>query len=433
MHYPRIILLLAGTIGSGLLCFSDLPAADWPRWRGPHLDARSTETGLLQEWPEEGPPLLWKTEGLGTGFSSVAIAGGRLYTMGDLPGDGGAKEQRVLCLDLATQKRLWTAKVGPPHGDGSRCTPTVEEGRVYGLGTDGDLVALEADSGKLVWRKSLVRDFGGKMMSGWKFSESPLVDGEKLVCTPGGKEAVVVALNKQTGEVIWKAPLPVLKGDGKEGAGYSSAVISEACGVRQYVQLVGRGIIGIAAKDGQPLWGYERVVNGVANIPTPIVDGDFVFCSTAYGRGAALLKLVPGGDSGVQAKEVYFVGDSVFQNHHGGVVHLDKYIYGGHGQNQGEPVCLEMSTGKVVWRQRPSPGGGSAAVLYADGRLIFRYEKGEVCLLEATPEAFRLKGKFTPPKERGMSGPAWAHPVIVDGRLYLRHNDVLLCYDVKKH
>ena len=416
-----LALVLAGALG-GLTAV----AADWPHFRGPKGDGICEEKGLLQEWPEGGPKLLWKLEGLGRGYSSVSIAGGKLYTMGDLNRDG-QESQFILAYDLNTKQPLWQTRVGPPHGDGGpRCTPTVSDGLVYAIGTSGDLVCADAATGKKVWDKSFEKDFGGQMMSGWKFSESPLVDGERLVCTPGGAQATMVALNRKTGEVIWKCAMPNIGDRGKDGAGYSSCVISEACGIRQYVQILGRGAIGVAADTGKFLWGYNRVANNVANITTPVVKGDYVFVSTAYGTGSGLVKLVKEGD-GLKAEQVYFLGPEVFQNHHGGVVLLGDCLYGGDGQNKGGPTCIEFLTGKIVWHEK-SLSGGSAAVLAADGRLIYRYDSGTVCLLEAKPDGLHVKGRFDPVKG---AGPAWPHPVILDGKLYLRHGDILACYDVK--
>ncbi len=397
-------------------------AADWPQWRGPARDGVARESHLLRQWPTNGPALLWELKGLGTGFSSVAIVGGRLYTMGDLE-EGGPKTQYLIAFDLASRSRAWVARVGPPHDDGSRCTPTVDEGRVYALGTDGDLVCVQADTGQEVWRKNFARDFQGQMMSGWKYSESPLIDGEKLICTPGGREAAMVALNKHTGEVIWKC-----RADSLGGAGYASVVVSQGAGVRQYVTVMGRGAVGVSAADGKLLWTYPRVANGTANIPTPVVDKDFVFVSTAYGAGAALLQLSKT-DDGVKATEVYFLKADTFQCHHGGFVKLGNYVYGAHGHNQGNPICLEFATGKVQWKAK-QVGSGSGAMLCADGLLIYRYEDDTVALIEANPQACSIKGTFKLPNRPGMGGPGWAHPVVLDGKLYLRHKDVLLCYQV---
>ncbi len=400
-------------------------SGDWPQFHGPRRDALCSETGLLRKWPAEGPRLLWKWEDAGRGYSSVSIVRGKLYTMGDRSA-GDTESQFVLALDLATQKEIWAARVGRPHADGPRCTPTVDGELLYALGTDGDLVCLEAATGKERWRKSLVKDFGGQMMSGWKFSESPLVDGDRLVCTPGGKDAALVALDKKTGEVIWKSRLPELGAKGKDGAGYSSAVVAEIDGVRQYVQVLGRGAVGVAADTSRFLWGYNRIANEVANIPTPIVRGNHVFVTTAYHSGAALLKISRKGD-GFVAEEVYRLDPNQFENHHGGVVLVGDYLYGGHGQNRGQPVCIHLPTGEIAWKAK-QPFPGSAAVLYVDGSLIFRYDRGDVAMVEATPQEFRLKASFKPIVS---DGPAWAHPVVHDRMLYLRHGTVLACYDLR--
>jgi len=402
--------------------------ADWPQWRGPNRDGICSETGLLKNWPEDGPALLWETTGLGPGYASMAIVDGRLYTMGDISLDS-EQTQCVIAYDLATHKRLWAAKVGPIHNDGGpRCTPTVDDGLVYAIGTSGDLVCLDAKTGSVRWSRNFENDLEGKN-PGWKYSESPLIDGDKLLCTPGGRDAVMVALNKKTGELIWKCSMPDIGGKGKDEAGYSSIVVTEAGGVRQYVQLTNKGLIGVAVKDGRFLWGYSKIANNVANIPTPIVYGNFIFCSTAYNTGSALLELTAAGD-GVDAKEIYFLNAKTLQNHHGGLVRIGDYIFGGHDHNKGKPICVEAKTGKVMWQQ-DQPGGGSAAVLYADGNLYFRYEDNTLALIKANPQNFNLISTFKLPNRPGMSGPGWSHLVIVDGKLYVRHSDVLMVYDIK--
>ena len=284
---------------------------DWPQWRGPHRDAVSSEMGLLKEWPADGPKLEWELTGLGGGLSSVSIVGGKLFTMGNVDG------QCILAYDLADRKRLWVAKVGPAS-DQPHSTPTVDGNRVYVLGTGGDLVCVDAVDGKEIWRKNLLKDFGAKV-PGWNFSESPLVDGEKVVCTPGGDSTLMVALKKTTGDVIWKCVPPNPRETGV--VGHASVVISQGAGVRQYVTLTTRGVVSVAAEDGKFLWVYHRVANGTANIPTPVVEGDFVFVSTAYGAGAALLKLSKT-DDGVKAAEEYFLDAKVFQSHHGGFLRV---------------------------------------------------------------------------------------------------------------
>lgn len=418
--------MLFGIVMS-LFCYGVVSAADWPQFRGPNRDGICAETGLLKSWPDGGPKLLWEMSGLGTGYSSVAIVDGKLYTMGDIEVDS-EKAQYVIAVDLGTREQLWATKIGPSHNDGPRCTPTVDDGLIYAIGTSGNLICVDADTGEIHWNKHLQKDLGGAKNPQWKFSESPLIDGDRLLCTPGGHKAVMVALNKKTGEPIWRCSMPDIGPKGKEEAGYSSIVISHGAGVKQYIQLTNEGLISVSA-DGKFLWGYNRIANRVANIPTPVVDGDYVFTSTAYQTGSALLKLVPDGD-GVKAEEVYWLDKDTFQNHHGGFVKVGDYIFGGHNHNKGEPTCLDMRTGKVMWHA-DQPGGGSAAVLYADGHLVFRYQDDVVALIEANPEKYNLKGTFKLPKREGASGEGWAHPVICDGKLYLRHADVLYVYDVK--
>ncbi|MHB0960543.1 MAG: outer membrane protein assembly factor BamB family protein [Pirellulaceae bacterium] len=400
---------------------------DWPEFHGPRRDAICREEGLLSVWSPSGPKLLWELEGLGRGYSTVSIAGRVLYTMGDLSAAEGKEEQCVLAYDLATREPLWRTPIGPPNPDGGpRCTPTVDGDAVYVIGTEGDVVCLKATSGDILWRRHMVDDFEGKMMSVWKFSESPLIDGEKLICTPGGDQAALVALDKTTGETIWSAKLPEIGKKGADGAGYSSAVVAEIGGVRQYVQLLGRGVIGVDAETGRLLWAYNDIANTVANITTPVVRGAYVLVTTAYSTGAALLKIERDGDA-FTAREVYFIAPRDFQNHHGGVVLVGDYLYGGHGLNRGDPTCIHFATGEIVWKAR-SPARGSAGVLYADGHLVFRYDRGEVVWIEATPEGMKIQGQFA---ARVDEGPAWAHPVIHNGRLFLRHANLLCCYDLR--
>ncbi len=403
-------------------------AADWPSWRGPKRDALSPDTGLLKSWKPGGPPLAFKATGLGTGYSSVSVAGGRIYTLGDKDGT-----QHLFALDAKDGKTLWTAKVGAPWVDqfaGPRGTPTVDGDSVYAIGTEGDLVCVDAATGKDRWRKSLEKDFGGQVMSIWKYSESPLVDGDRVIVTPGSRNALLVALDKRTGKEIWRTrEVPDLGPKGKDGAGYSSVVISNAAGIKQYVQLTGRGLVGVRADDGRLLWSYNPVANDVANISTPVIKDDYVFASTGYQTGSVLLKLVRDEAGGVAAKEVYFLDSKVFQNHHGGFVLVGDHIYGGHGHNKGFPICVELATGKVVWGgETRNTGTGSAAVVYADGNLYFRYQNGVMVLIEATPAGYSEKGTFTIPD---VAGPSWPHPVVVGGRLYLREQDNLFVYDVK--
>jgi len=413
----------------GLAVLPDLRAAapGWPGWRGPSRDALSTETGLASQWPAGGPPLAWKATGMGAGFSSVAVVDDRIYTMGDRDG-----AQYLLALDAKDGSLVWKSRVGPTWNDeygGPRGTPSVDGGTVYAMGTEGDLVAVEAATGKERWRRSLPSDFGGRVMSMWKWAESPLVDGDRVIVTPGASAATLVALDKATGKEIWRSAVPDLGPAGKDGAGYASVVISNASGVKQYVQLLGRGLVGVRASDGKFLWGYNRVANQVANIATPIVRANWAFASTGYQTGAGLVELSKSAE-GVKASELYFLPAKTFQNHHGGMVLVGDYVYAGHGHNRGAPIAVELATGKIAWGgDLKNAGTGSAAVAYADGNLYFRYQNGQVILIEATPTGYKEKGSFTIP---GVTGPSWPHPVIAGGRLYIREQDTLLAYDVRK-
>jgi outer membrane protein assembly factor BamB len=427
MHLSRLprsfawFLAVTVATGAGLAAAAE-DLGDWPQWRGPKRDGHSPAVGLLPSWPPGGPELAWKATGLGGGYSSVSLGGGRIYTMGHRDG-----QQYLLALDGEHGQELWRLAVGRHGNEGPNCTPTFDGQRVYALGTEGDLVCCEARSGRELWRKSFARDFGGQMMSGWGYSESPLVDGEKLVVTPGGREAALVALDRRTGRELWRTRLPELGEKGGDGAGYSSIVVSTAGGQRQYVQLLGRGVVGVSATDGRFLWGYNGVANDTANIPTPIVKDDYVFCSTGYGAGSALLEIVRRGNRW-EAVEKYFLPGVELQNHHGGMVLVGDYLYGGHGHNNGFPICVERATGKIAWRKNRGPGTGSAAVTYADGNLYFRYENGLVALIAATPTGYQQRGTL---EIAGANQPSWPHPAIADGKLYLRDQDKLFVYRLK--
>lgn len=494
---------MKAVLSTALLLSTALYAApsEWPQFRGLARDGISPETGLLKEWPKDGPPLVWQTKGLGRGLASVVISGGKILTVAKRR-DG----QFIVALDLVTRKELWSTRVSD-KGEDPQGAPTVDGHRVYAVSKDGRVLCCEVADGKELWRKDFA-EFGGKMMSGWGYAESPLVDGDQVIVTPGGNDAVLVALNKRTGAVIWKTPLPAtILGKGNDGAGYTGAVISNAGGIRQYVTLIGHGVLSVAAADGKPLWHYNRVANGTANIPTPLAWDDYVFASTGYGTGAALLRIVKSSadvakgdaakipeltkmlealnaeiakrrdargkttqgtpefekaDAAVQAvkpeiakaeealnkargggpgssiaqipgsplevKEQYFLNASTFQNHHGGMVRIGDHIYAGVGHNNGFPLCLAWKTGEVTWKRDRGPGSQSAAMIAADGRLYFRYQDGIMALIDASPQGYAERGAFKLPS---IDGESWSHPAIYDGKLYLRDQDTLMCYDIR--
>ncbi len=421
MSALRITLLLLSSLP--LMAFGLAPSspAGWHQWRGQNRDGVSTETGLLKSWPAEGPKLLWEVKGLGEGMASVSVGDGKIFAQGKRK-DGDF----VTAFDAKTQAQLWTAKVSD-KADAPNGAPTFDGQRIYAVSKDGMLLCCDATDGKELWRKDFAQDFGGVMMSGWGFSEAPLVDGENVIVVPGGLEAMVVALDRKTGAVKWKSAMLANPGPkGKDGAGYTGVVISQGGGVKQYITLVGRGVISVRASDGKMLWVYNPVANGTANIPTPLVWDDFVFCSSGYGTGAALLELKKDGE-GVKAEEKYFLLAAKFQNHHGGMVRLGDYVYAGSGHNNGMPTCIEWKTGRIVWEQSERPGRESAAVIAADGELYFRWQDGTLGLIEASPAGYKLGGSFKLPVAKG---PSWPHPAIQDKRLLVRVQDSLLCYDI---
>jgi outer membrane protein assembly factor BamB len=399
---------------------AQLPAGpgDWPAWRGPDRTGLSTETGLLKEWPAMGPKLLWKATGLGNGFSTPSVAGGRLFVLGT-----EGKEERLIAVNVADGKQLWATPIGTMAGGhpGPRSTPTVDGDVLYVISSDGKLVCADAGKGTVHWRKDLKADFGGKS-GGWAYAESPLIDGDVLVCTPGGETATLVALNKKTGELIWKAPVTGLQGGRRSyaTAAYSSVIVAAVAGERQYIQFLSGGVVGIAAKEGKLRWHYDKPANGTANCSTPIFRDDAVFAASAYGNGGGLARLTRDGTE-FKAEEAYFIKQ--MQNHHGGMILVGDHVY---GSGSAALLCVNFKTGEIVWQER-SVGKGSVA--YADGHLYVRSEGGPVALVEATPTGYKEKGRFTQPDRSSQK--SWPHPVIAGGKLFLRDWDILLCYDVK--
>ncbi len=426
IHRQTRIVILAWFVAALSSQLYAAPPADWPTFRGAERTAVSKEKNLLQQWPAEGPPLEWKSEGLGRGYSSLAVAGGNIYTLGDGVADAPDKDEYLLCIDQKSGKLKWKAKIGAPWNEGppdwqsSRSTPTVDGDRVYGLSAHGTLICCETAGGKELWRKNLKDDFKGNKADGWGYSESVLIDGDLVVCTPGGGTNTMVALDKKTGDLKWHT---VREGD--IGAGHASIVISQVGSTRVYVQTTGSGALGVRATDGQLMWSYP-IDKTTAVIPTPIVRGDLVFFSAGYGRGGALLRQSSDGSDGTKIDEVYPLNKGL-ANKHGGIVLVGDYLFGD-SDDQGIPFCAELETGKVVWKKRAS-GKNSAAFAAADGRLYIHFADGTLVLAKADPADYEEVGSFKVPGagER----PSWAHPVITGGRLYLRENNAILCYDIR--
>lgn len=401
---------------TGMLVSPAAPALlgdDWNQWRGPNRDAKSQETGLLDQWPDAGPPLAWKASGIGGGYSSVAISNGKIVTLGDLD-DGNY----VIALNESDGSPAWKTNIGEAGGhrkyNGPRSTPTVDEGQVFALNQHSDLVCLNEKTGELIWSVNLVDQFGGSMMSGWKYSESPLVDGDQVVCTPGGKDGTLLALDRNTGKKIWQTS------DWTDAAGYSSVIIATLAGKRQYVQLTGQSVAGIDPASGEVLWRADRE-GKTAVISTPVVADDMVFVTSSYGIGCNAFAIKYSGGKWT-TEEIY--ANKEISNHHGGVVLIDGHVYGSSG---GVFRCLDLASGELDFEGRSV---GKGATVYADGHLYLRGEAGGVALIEATPEGLHEVSHFDQPDRSNEK--AWAHPVIANGKLYLRDQDILLCYDLRR-
>jgi outer membrane protein assembly factor BamB len=401
------------------ICFSPLLAADWPQWRGPQRNGISHETGLLHEWPTEGPKVVWQSDKAGSGYSTPAIVGQRIYLLGNQ----GMEDEFVKALSTKDGSEIWSVRIGKiglniPEANypGARSTPTVEGDVLYALGSDGNLVCLETAGGKIRWQKDLRTEFGGQPGK-WAYAESPLVDGDVLICTPGGTDATLVALNKKNGDTLWKCAVP-----GGDQAAYASVTITGSGSDKEYIQLLQNGLVGVDAKTGKFLWRYDKTAkDSPANIPTPLADGRLVYSATGRG-GGALIKLVGTGDA-IEPEQVYY--SQKLPNAIGGCVKIGDFMYGTSGQGL---HCVEFATGEVKWSNRSL---GAASICFADGNLYLHGENGDVAIVEATPDDYREKGKFTPANQpdRG-PGKAWAYPVVAGGRLYIRDQGALWCYDI---
>jgi len=387
------------------------PGGDWPQWHGPDRTNVSKESGLARQWPAAGPPMAWSVGGVGAGYGTVAIKDDRIFVQGSAGG-----RSVIYTLSRADGKGLWSKAIGPAgsndRGSGPRSTPTVDGDRVYILTENGDLACLKSQDGTAVWQRNILKDFGGRNIN-WLLSESPLVDGDHVIVTPGGSGAGMVALDKMTGATVWVAK------ELSDEAGYASAIVADVQGIRTIMTLTGEAGIGVRAADGKLMWRHRSVANNTANIATPVFFDNKVFYTSAYGTGAALLGLTAQGGE-IKAQELYFTRE--MQNHHGGVVLVNGFLY---GFNNSILSCLNFATGATMWRHR-SVGKGS--LTYADGHLYLLGEDNVVGLAEAAPGAYLETGRFKIP-DKGL--PAWAHPVVSGGRLYIRNQDTLSAYDVR--
>jgi outer membrane protein assembly factor BamB len=418
-------LLLAAYLSAPFL--GRASARDWPTFRGADRTAVAPDKNLLDAWPEEGPKLLWKAAGAGRGYASPAIAGDRIYTLGDGLSTAGDADEYLTCFDRETGRQLWKTKTGQPWNEGqeswqsSRSTPTVDGDTVYVITPHGQLVACATADGREKYRVDLKAQFGGTKGDSWGYSESVTIDGDRLICTPGGEQATMVALDKRTGRPVWTCPM---KGD--RGAGHASIVIAEVGGRKVYVQTTAAGAFAVDAQTGSFLWAYP-IDKTVAVIPTPIVKDDLVFIVAGYKRGGALLRQKAESRGTVAVEEVYGLKPEL-ANKHGGIVRIGDHLYGC-ADDQPILFCAKLETGEILWKERGS-GKNSAAIVAADGHLYVRYQDGTVSLVRADPAGYREVASFKVPGSGDR--PSWAHPVILDGRLYLREGDEILCYDIRR-
>jgi outer membrane protein assembly factor BamB len=422
------------------MCVTLARAADWPAWLGPDRNGVSKETGLLKSWPKEGPKLLWTYKIAGEGFSSCAVVGNTYYTLGTRGGD-----EIVIALDADKGAELWTARIGTifpaeaNYGHGPRSTPTIDGDRLYALGSQGDLICLDIPSKgkKEIWRNNLPKDFGGVMMTGWGFSESPLVNGDMLICTPGGAKGTLAALNKADGSLIWQSAELTNK------APYSSIMPATILGVKQYIQNsfkkdTGGFISGVSAKDGKLLWSAPIFKGDSYDISlTPIVRDNLVYCSTNNTITGCHLFAI-GKDLSVNDLYSKSVQKKTMKNHIGGLVLIGDYLYG-YGDNIGW-ACQDFKKGDLKWEQAEELKGRSGAITAADGFLYVLTDSGEVGLIEATPDKFNCTGSFRLPEKSNiprtvptsLKSGVWAHPVVANGRLYVRDHDLIFCFDVRR-
>jgi outer membrane protein assembly factor BamB len=401
------------TARGGTASAIDVGEASWPQFLGPNRNNISPESGLLREWPGTGPKLLSTIHGLGVGFSNIAIDDGAVYTVGDRD-----EREFALAFSLESGEQLWARDIGAAyhesHGDGPRCTPTLDGDFVYVLGAQGAVACLARDTGNPVWTKDLTRDFGTQVPH-WAICESVLIDGDRVICTPGGKSATMVAFDKRNGAPLWRCLTP--QGD---GPAYSSAIAVNVGGVRQYVNYTANGVIGVRAEDGRFMWRDNSSANRMANCCAPVFADEMVFTSSGYGQGSSMLAL---SSSGGTTKAEFRYHSNDLKIHHGGMVLLNGYVY---GMNDNNLTCLHLKTGKVQWQNR-SVGKGSLTA--ADGMLILRSEQGPVALVEVNTEIYKELGRFRPTERSG--SPAWTYPVVCGKKLFLRDQDALMVYDLQ--
>ena len=412
MKYALILILT--------MAASDVSANDWPGFHGPNRDNKSPDKELLKAWPEGGPPRIWETGGIGEGYSTVSIVGKRIYTAGAIDDDCV-----ITALDT-NGKKLWTRKNGKAWTGsypGTRSTPTIAGDLLYHLSGIGNLVCLNADSGDVVWTVNILEEFGGRNIN-WGLAESPLVTGNKVICTPGGKDISMVALERRTGEVIWKC-----LGAG-DRPGYASPILIEHQGLKQIVTPMSKAIVGVRASDGKLLWRYPHEVYTDQNITTPLFHDGFLIISGCVRKGTTCLRLNVSGDECSVERHWH---NETLDNKQGGIVLLDGRLYGyAPSQNRSKPwMCIDFKSGATIFQDSPVTSSykyKNGCLTYADGMFYLYSDDGKMTLAKPTDTAFEVTGRLR--IEDPGTQPTWAHPVVYGGRLYIRYGDKLGAYNV---
>ena len=400
-------------------------AQDWPQWRGANRDGVAKATNINLDWSAKKPPLAWTFRQAGSGYSAPVVVGTTLYCQGAADGSDFA-----FALDTQTGALKWKQNLGAYYtcsdnrGDGPRGSVTVDGDKLYLIRGGGQIHCLSAADGKMLWQKDFAKDFNGKLMSRWGHSESPLVDGNIVICTPGGEGGYIVALDKNSGALVWRTK--ELTGD----AAHSSAIIVDIDGIRQYVQQTNKGVTGISAKDGKMLWKVDIPQYKIAVIPTPVTNNNFVYVTNGYNGGSTCIRLTKEGN-GVKADTVY-TSSPALSNPHGGVVLVNGYIYGV-TDRQGF-VCQDFKTGESVWRERSQGVVNGVTVAVNDRLILLNETDGLIVVVAASPAGWKEFGRMEFPertKLQNRNNQVWTHPIVANSKLYLRDHDLLFCFDLK--
>ena len=424
-HSFLMMVALSGYFGM------ELTAQDWPQWRGKNRDGVSKETGLNLDWSEKQPTLKWVYRQSGFGYTAPVIVGTTLYSQG---GSGG--KDFAFALDVNTGKEKWKQELGAEfeqdRGNGPRGSVTVDGDKLYLIRGGGQLHCLSAADGKMIWEKDFTKDFDGKLMSRWGYSESPLIDGNLVVCSPGGDSGTMIALDKNTGTLVWRTK------EWTDQASHSSAIVVEVGGIRQYIQQGNKGVAGILSKDGKLLWKIDyppAARSAAAVIPTPVFQDNMVYVTNGYGNGCMGIRLAKEGDQ-IKADTIYT--GKIIENQHGGVVLINDHVYGFSERPTSSWVCQNLKTGAVVWSQSGQDAGiGKGVVIGINDRLLCQDERtGLIVVAAAAPSGWKEFGRMEFPErmvdDPSMDKAVWTHPVIANGHLYLRDQDLLFCFDLKK-